>query len=148
MNKTRFGLHLIFALLGLGVSLLFFGIGGQFIVESQHNTYHDPSEGGWAAAFCGGGLLCLIFSLALIMRLNWARIAFQVLLLLGGISWMIFIVVTGAQNPRAWAVLGGMAGFGLLTVVFGVLLLENVHFEQDLKNGRIEPEEKWDILDQ
>lgn len=149
MHKNRIGLHVLFALLGLGVSLLLLGMGAQFIMEIQrYDTYNDEGDLLAGTAFCIAGIVCLIFSIALILRLNWARIAFQVLLLLGGIAWLTFIVFLMADSPRAWAVLIGMAAAGVMVVIFGVLFLENAYFQQDLRNGDASVKDHWDILDQ
>lgn len=148
MSKNPIGLHILFALLGLGSSLLLLGVGGQFVLEiySYHSTSHN--EGVLGAGFCAAGVLCLIFSIGLIMRMEWARIAFQVLLILGGIGWMTFIVFLANDSPRAWAVLIGLAAIGLMVVLFGVLFLESPYFLHDLKGGQVSRKDYWDILDQ
>lgn len=149
MSKNPIGLHVLFALLGLGISILLLGLGAQFILEMQRSDrYGDGGETLAGTAFCVAGVVCLIFSIALIMRLDWARIAFQVMLILGGIAWLTFIVFMAADSPRAWAVLLGMGAAGVLTVLFGVLLLENRHLQQDLKKGASAHKEHWEILDQ
>ncbi|WP_143473530.1 hypothetical protein [Flavilitoribacter nigricans] len=149
MNKNPIGLHILFAFLGLGISLLLLGVGAQFIIEIQrYDTYNDDGDLLAGTAFCIGGIVCLIFSIALILRLDWARIAFQVLLILGGIVWLTFMVFLAADSPRAWAVITGMAAAGVMVVIFGVLFLESAYFQQDLRKGHPPGKDHWDILDQ
>lgn len=149
MHKNPIGLHILFALLGLGASVLLLGLGAQFILEIQrYDTYNDDGDLLAGTAFCIAGIVCLVFSVALILRLEWARIAFQVILILGGISWLTFIVFLAADSPRAWAVLIGMGAAGVMIVLFGVLFLENSYFQQDLHKGHTERKDHWDILDQ
>lgn len=147
MNKNRIGLHILFALLGLGASLLFLGLGGQFIMHSYENYYQPSDDLIVGGVFSGLGLICLIFSIALMQRLNWARIAFQVLLLLGGIAWLIFMAFLAQDSPRTWAIVAGMGAAGIMIVVFGVLFLENIHFIEDLQQEQNEDKEHLDILD-
>lgn len=148
MQRNPIGLHILFALLGLGASLLLLGLGAQFILEIQrYDTYNDDGDLLAGTAFCIAGIVCLIFSIALILRLEWARIAFQVVLILGGIAWLTFIVFIAADNPRAWAVLTGMAAAGVMIVLFGVLFLENGYLQRDLRKGHSGSKDRWDILD-
>lgn len=149
MHKNPIGLHILFALLGLGVSILLLGLGAQFIIEVQrYDTYNNDGDLLAGTAFCIAGIICLVFSIALILRLDWARIAFQVLLILGGISWLTFIVFLAVDSPRAWAVLTGMGAAGVMIVIFGVLFLENTHFQHDLQQGNPSNKDHWEILDQ
>lgn len=149
MHKNPIGLHILFALLGLGASVLLLGLGAQFILEIQrYGTYNDDGDLLAGTAFCIAGIVCLVFSVALILRLEWARIAFQVILILGGIAWLTFIVFLAADSPRAWAVLIGMGAAGVMIVLFGVLFLENAYFQQDLHKGHSTGKDHWDILDQ
>lgn len=148
MSKNPVGLHILFALLGLGTSLLLLGVAGQFVLETYRHQDTPPTDSVIAFGFCVAGVMCLTFSIGLILRMEWARIAFQVLLILGGIAWMAFIVYLATDSPQAWAVLTGMAAVGLMIVLFGVLFLESPHFLHDLKGRRIFPKEHWDILDQ
>jgi hypothetical protein len=149
MHKNPIGLHILFALLGLGVSLLLLGMGAQFMIEIQrYDTYRHDGDLLAGMAFCIAGIICLVFSVALILRLEWARIAFQVLLILGGISWLTFIIFLSADSPQAWAVLIGMGAAGIMMVIFGVLFLENAHFQHDLHQGGPSGKDHWEILDQ
>ena len=149
MNKNRIGLHILFAMLGLGVSLLFLGLGGQFVIEAQKNDiYYERSTYLEGFIFLSLGILCFIFSIALIQRLKWARVAFQVLLILGGLAWLGFVIFLANDSPDAWAILIGMAGMGLMMALFGVLLLENHHFYQDIQQDAVYGKENLEILDQ
>ena len=149
MHKNPIGLHILFALLGLGISMLLLGVGAQFILEIQRfDTYNDNGDLLAGTAFCVAGIIFLIFSIALILRLDWARIAFQVLLILGGIAWLTFIVFLAADSPRAWAVLTGMAAAGVMVVLFGVLFLESSYLQRDLRQEHPVRKDHWDILDQ
>jgi hypothetical protein len=149
MQKNPIGLHILFALLGLGISMLLLGVGAQFILEIQrYDTYNDDGDLLAGTAFCVAGIICLVFSIALILRLDWARIAFQVLLILGGIAWLTFIVFLATDSPRAWAVLTGMAAAGVMVVLFGVLFLESGYLQRDLRQEQPGRKDHWDILDQ
>lgn len=150
MNKNRIGLHILFALLGLGASFLFLGLGGQFIIEVyRYDHYSHNNELVSGTVFSVISVVCLIFSIALIRRLSWARIAFQVLLLLGGIAWLIFMTfLAQGQGTGAWAIVAGMGAAGIMIVVFGVLFLENAHFIEDLEQDQNEDKDHLDILDQ
>ena len=149
MNKNPIGLHILFAILGLGVSLLLLGVGGQFILDMNRYDAYGPSYREWAAfGFSVGGACCLFFSIALIMRMKWARIAFQVLLILGGITWLIFMVSLIQDSQNAWAVVLGMTVFGITIAIFGILFLESPHFLRDMQQAPDSDSERWDILDQ
>lgn len=149
MSKNPIGLHILFAILGLGISLLSLGVGAQFILEVQrYDSFRNEGEMVAGMAFCVVGILCLIFSIALILRLNWGRIAFQVMLILGGIAWLAFVAFLAVDSPRAWAVLIGMGAVGLTAVIFGVLFLEHAQFRKDLQGTRSGNPDQWDILDQ
>ncbi|MCB0375608.1 MAG: hypothetical protein KDD04_06790 [Sinomicrobium sp.] len=148
MTKNPIGLHVLFALLGLGASMLLLGVGGQFILEAAQYEYNNAANTLTGTLFCVGGVVCLIFSIALIMRLQWAKTAFQVIFILGGVAWMVFIVAMAKDSPQAWSVLTGMGIAGLMIVLFGVLFLESDHFQKDLKHGQMEGKDHWDILDQ
>ena len=128
--------------------MLLLGVGAQYILELQrYNGSNNDGDMLAGTAFCIAGVTCLIFSVALILRLDWARIAFQVLMILGGIAWLAFIVFMAADSPRAWPILTGMGAAGTMIVLFGVLFLENVYFRQDLQKGHDMAKDHLDILD-
>lgn len=149
MTKNSIGLHNLFAILGLGVSLLLLGFGGQFILQmNRYESYDSPVfENLLAFGFTGAGFCCLLFSIGLIMRMQWAKTAFQVMLILGGLAWLVFMVSLFRDSPNAWAVLVGMTAFGVTVVLFGILLLESPHFLHDLQQQQSSDRERLDILD-
>lgn len=150
MNNMQIGLHNLFAIIGLGVSLLLLGLGGQFILDTNHyESYSDDPLQHWMTIICCSvGVLCLFLSIALMMRAKWARLAFQVVLILGGIAWLIFMLFLITDSKDAWAIILGMTAFGVTVSLSGVLLLESPHFQQDLQQRGGHEKERWDILDQ
>lgn len=148
MSKNKIGLHILFALLGLGISLLLLGFGAQFVMQMEHFDSNNREVDLLGTMLtCVAGVVCLVFSVALLLRLEWARIAFQVLLILGGIAWLAFIAFLAAESPQAWAALTGLGAAGLMIVLFGVLFLDSRSFREDLSREKTATSDHLDILD-
>lgn len=149
MFYNRVNLTTLFAMIGIGVSLLLLGIGAQFMVEMNRygNAGYDSGDMLAGSTFSLAGALTLLFSIALIMRLPWARIALQILLLLAGFGWVIFIIFLAADSPGAWFVLTGMAAIGLSGVIFGLLFLGNRYVLRDFDELPPPPAQSNDLLD-
>lgn len=150
LKKDPIGLHNLFSIVGLGVSLLLLGFGGQFILDmNRYGSYQDqPFQKLIALGLCIGGALCLLLSIALILRMKWARVGFQVVLTLAGIAWMIFMLFLFKDSSDGLPIILGLTAFGITVALFGILFLESPYFLHDLQQDQTTDKERQDILDQ
>lgn len=147
MFYNQVSLITLFALFGIGASLLLLGIGAQFMVDIQ--GYYDRSDGELLAGviFSFVGAVTLLLSIALIMRMHWARIALQILLIIAGFGWIIFLYFISTNSQQAWFALSGMAAVGLAGVIFGLLFLGNHQVLNEFEEISIDRIGSKDILD-